>query len=215
MARVIDRRSAHLVDTTLSEIEGSQAPAVTQPRRQARLAFPGTPHGSWWVFIVSACAACGVLGAAVWMSTRLHPDPTMRNIALFVHLACLVLGFGAVLAADYFIVLWLARRATLAEAVHVTTRLHWPIWAGLLGLVISGTLLGPSLSAAMTQVKLVFVAVLILNGLQAAILSRRVKASTGTMGIRLLTWGAMTATLSQVCWWGSAWIGFWNAIHRH
>ncbi len=28
-------------------------------------------------------------------------DPTVRIAALFVHLACLVLGFGAVLVADY------------------------------------------------------------------------------------------------------------------
>jgi hypothetical protein len=216
MASAIDdRRPAHPVDTALSGLEQHHARAVATARHRATPASRRTPHGSWWVFAVIACAMCAALGAAIWLSTRLQPDPALRNVALFVHLASAILGFGAVLAADYFLALWLARRGTLAEAIQVTARLHWPIWGGLLGLVLSGTLLAPDLAATMTRMKLAFVVIVILNGLQAAALHRRVKAATETLGIRLLAWGTMTATLSQVCWWGAVWIGFWNALHSH
>ena len=63
----------------------------------------------------------------------------------------------------------------------------------------------------MTRAKLALVMVLILNGLQAMILSKRMEASTDALSLRLLAWGAVTAAISQGCWWGAMWIGFWTA----
>jgi hypothetical protein len=154
-----------------------------------------------------------VLGVAIWLSARLNPDPALHNVALFIHLASLVLGFGAVLVGDYFIVLWLARRATLAEVTYGIAWLHLPIWLGLTGLVLSGVLLEPDLTTGMTQVKLALVVVLTLNGLQAMIFSKRMEASAGALSVRLLAWGAVTTAVSQACWWGSVWIGFWTTTH--
>jgi len=168
-------------------------------------------NGSWLGFAAAACAASAVLALAIWVSAHVHPDPVLRNVALFVHLASLVLGFGAVLVADYFIILWVIRRFTFAEAIGGVARLQMPIWIGLLGLVLSGVLLNPDLAGGMTRVKLVFIALLTLNGLQATILGRRMEASAGELSVQLLIWGAVTTTVSQVCWWGSVWIGFWNA----
>jgi hypothetical protein len=186
------------------------------PARVLRL-FPAEParpislHDSWWVFAAVAFAAYAVLGVAIWMSAHLHPDQTLHNVALFIHLASLVVGFGAVLVADYFVLLWLLRRCSFADAIHSAARLHVPIWVGVTGLVFSGVLLQPDLGAATTQLKLAFVAVLTLNGLHAMVLSKRVEAAAGVLSMRLLTWGTATTTVSQVCWWGSVVIGFLTA----
>jgi len=172
-----------------------------------------TLYNSWWIFAVVAGAVCAVFGVAVWMSGHLHPDVALHNLALFAHLASLVLGFGAVLVADYFIILWMLRRSTFTEAIYGAARLQLLVWTGLIGLVASGVLLEPNLSAGMTRAKLAFVVVLTLNGLQATILGKRMETSVGALSLRLLIWGAATTTVSQLCWWGSAWIGFWTATY--
>ncbi|MGH2943869.1 MAG: hypothetical protein ACRDLN_13955 [Solirubrobacteraceae bacterium] len=186
------------------------------PARVSRLlpAEPARPislHDSWWAFAAVAFAVYAVLAVGIWMSAHLHPDRTLHNVALFAHLASLVVGFGAVLVADYFVLLWLLRRCTFAEAIHSAARLHVPIWIGLTGLVFSGFLLQPDLSAGTTRAKLAFVAILTLNGLHAMVLSTRVEAAAGVLSMRLLTWGAATTTVSQACWWGSVVIGFLTA----
>jgi hypothetical protein len=217
MADETARTRDRAVEAALSAVELRRT-----PKRSARVlrlfpiepARPMTLHNSWWVFAAVAFGACGVLAGAIWMSLHLHADPTLRTVALFVHLGSLILGFGAVLVADYFVVLWLVRRSTFAEAVFGAARLHLPIWIGLIGLVASGMLLEPDLAAGLTRAKLVLVAVLTLNGLQTMILGRRMEASAGALSMRLLTWGAVTTTVSQVSWWGAVWIGFWTANHN-
>ncbi|RDI50627.1 hypothetical protein [Nocardia mexicana] len=162
------------------------------------------PRG--WAAPIGAAAIAG-LALAVWASTRLQVGPATREAALFVHLVSLVLGMGAVLVADYLALLWLARRTTLAELVRGMRRLHLPIWLGMSGLVASGTFLAPDLAAGATRIKLVLVLALIVNGLQAAALGRRMAAEPAP-GRRLLLRGAASALVSQACWWGSVWIGF-------
>jgi hypothetical protein len=217
MADDTARRQEPVIDDIYTRIESRQPSKISgrllrMPR--VRLNRPLTLYGSWWVFAVTACAAWAVLGLVIWISTHLHPNHALYIGALFVHLASLVLGFGAVLVADYFVLLWLARRCPLAETVNVARRLHLPIWMGVIGLVLSGMLLEPNLAATTTRVKLALVAVLTLNGLQAFVLSKRMEVSASALSMRLLAWGAATTTVSQVCWWGSVWIGFWSATHR-
>ncbi|MFI5760468.1 hypothetical protein ACIA8F_05935 [Streptomyces sp. NPDC051563] len=136
-------------------------------------------------------------------------DPALHTAALFAHLASLVVGFGAVLAADYYGLLWATRRCTLAEVVGATSRLHIPIWAGLGGLIVSGMMLEPDLKSPLTLAKLGLVALLTLNGLQAGLLGHRLSAAPAATP-RLLLWGGATAVVSQLCWWGAVTIGFLN-----
>ncbi|MFF3059917.1 hypothetical protein [Streptomyces sp. NPDC057909] len=154
-----------------------------------------------------------MLAACAWISLHLHADPALHTAALFVHLASLVLGFGAVLVADYHGLLWISGRCTLNDALGSTTRLHVPIWTGLAGLVVSGVMLHPDLTSALTRTKLALVLVLTLNGLQAGLLNRRTaqRASSTPLTPRLLAWGAATALVSQICWWGAVVIGFRNS----
>jgi hypothetical protein len=139
-------------------------------------------------------------------------DAALHTAALFVHLASLVLGFGAVLVADYFALLCLTGRYTLRDALNGTARLHVPIWTGLVGLVASGMMLHPDLGSTLTRIKLGLVLVLTLNGLQAGLLNRRMTRKAATpLAYPFLAWGAATAVVSQVCWWGAVLIGFLNS----
>jgi hypothetical protein len=161
-------------------------------------------------YLAAAAAAIIVLGAAIWLSTRLHPSPAVHSVALFAHLASLILGFGAIMVADYFFVLWVLRRTTFREAVANTSRLHVLVWTGLVGLVTSGVLLQPNLASGTTILKLGFVAALTLNGLQAMALGRRMSTLDGNPPVTLLLWGGLTSAISQICWWGAIIIGFLN-----
>ncbi|MET9736195.1 hypothetical protein ABZZ79_37915 [Streptomyces sp. NPDC006458] len=152
-----------------------------------------------------------VLTAALWCSLHVQTDAKMHTAALFVHLASLVLGFGAVLSADYYGLLWAAGRCTLAEVLGATSRLHVPIWVGLGGLVLSGLMLHPDMASPLTSTKLGLVAGLTLNGLQAGLLARRLEAATETVDPKLLVWGGATTLVSQACWWGAVVIGFLNS----
>jgi hypothetical protein len=168
---------------------------------------PGWPPRN---YLAAATAATALVGAAIWLSTLVHPSPALHDTALFAHLGFLILGFGAVLVADYFFALWLLGRTTFAEAITSTSRLHPLIWTGLVGLLVSGALLSPNLTSGITLVKLGFVAVLTLNGVQAMALSKRMSALDGAMPMRLLLWGGLTSAVSQICWWGAVLIGFLN-----
>ncbi|MFC7450424.1 hypothetical protein [Rhodococcus daqingensis] len=178
-------------------------------------AVPNRPHAlhdSWWIVSAAALVSAALMAAVLWISAHVDVDPILHTVALFVHLASLVLGFGAVLVADYLVVVWLSGRCTLAEAIGGAGRLHLPIWAGLAGLVASGALLEPNLASGLTRIKMVLVLVLTVNGLQALVLSRRITQQVSApLTRRLIVWGASTATISQVCWWGAVGIGFWNA----
>jgi hypothetical protein len=162
-------------------------------------------------FTLAAAAAISLLAAAIWLSSHVHPSPALHDIALFVHLCSLVLGFGAVLVGDYFFALWALRRSTFTEAVSSASRLHLLVWSGLVGLVLSGMLLEPNLHSGTTVLKLALVAVLTVNGLQATMLTERMKSISGTPPIPLLAWGAATTAISQLCWWGAIVIGFLNS----
>ncbi|MFD7256438.1 hypothetical protein [Streptomyces sp. NPDC059874] len=189
----------------------STADAASLDRR------PGQPSDllqlpQWCGPAAASVAVCAAWAVTTWVALHLRADATLHTVALFVHLASLVLGFGAVLAIDYFGALWLAGRKSLREVVDATAPLHLPVWAGLGGLVLSGAFLHPDLSSPLTCVKLCLVLLLSLNGVQASVLHRRLAALDGRPATRaLLLRGALTGTVSQVAWWGAVAIGFLNS----
>lgn len=162
-------------------------------------------------------ARCGIgllvsLGWAgsVWVAAHIEVDASLERVALFAHLACLVVGFGAVLALDWCGLQWLLGRRPLAEITRMATGLHQLIWIGLAGLVLSGILLGPQLGDVLTRVKLALVLVVALNGVQAQDLQGRLEeydAVPRHLLVRLMA----SAGLSQAGWWGCMVIGFLNS----
>ncbi|MFF4545656.1 hypothetical protein [Streptomyces sp. NPDC001435] len=186
--------------------ESSVSPQTTPAQRLGL-------YDAWWTVTAAGVAVCLGLTACAWISLHLRVDATLHSVALFVHLASLVLGFGAVLSADYSALLWLTGRCTLREALSSAHRLHVPIWTGLAGLVVSGAMLQPDLASSVTRVKLGLVLALTLNGLQAGLLTRRMarQREGAPLAPRVLARGTMTALVSQACWWGAVVIGFRNS----
>ncbi|MBP0450138.1 hypothetical protein J5Y04_11320 [Kitasatospora sp. RG8] len=162
----------------------------------------------------AAAAVCLLWAASAWTAGHLHADPALHTVALFLHLVALVVGLGAVLAIDYYGLLWLLGRRTLRQVVDFTTPLHVPVWGGLAGLVLSGVMLEPDLSSGLTQVKLGLVLLIALNGVYASTLHRRLTAyGDRRPPAPLLTRGAASALVSQAGWWGAVLIGFYNTRH--
>lgn len=173
-----------------------EAPRASRPRRRTTLG----------VGVVTA----GVSGA-VWWSTTLSPSALTHDLALFCHLACLVVGFGAVLAVDWVGLLWTLRRRSLTQVLEVAGHLHVPIWGGYAGLVVSGAFLEPDLGSPLTLLKLAMVVVVGWNGVLAARLLERLNQGDGvvTRGTRALAGGSVV--VSQAGWWVATAIGYANA----
>lgn len=155
-----------------------------------------------------------VIGWAVMFLAvpHLHTGTGIRPFALFLHLAALVFGFGAVLSLDWFGLMWILGRQDLMGLVRAAQVAHTPIWLGLAGLTLSGVLLAPDTSAPLTVVKLLAVLVVALNGLCAAKVQDRLLALAGrTPPRRLLLAAVVVATISQAGWWLATAVGFLNA----
>jgi hypothetical protein len=143
---------------------------------------------------------------------HVHIGADLRQVALFAHLAALVLGFGAVLTLDRVGLMWMLRRQTLTTLARVAQVVHTPIWLGLAGLTLSGVLLAPNTGAPLTVVKLLAVLVVALNGLAAAKVQERLLARDGaTPSRRLLATSVLIASISQAGWWTATIVGFLNA----
>ncbi|MGW4893816.1 hypothetical protein ACWEQL_16345 [Kitasatospora sp. NPDC004240] len=165
--------------------------------------------------IVATTLAVSLIWAtSTWTAGQLHVGPAVHTVALFIHLAALVVGFGAVLTIDYLGLLWMLGRRTLRQVVDFTAPLHVPVWGGLAGLTLSGVMLEPQLSSGLTQVKLGLVLLIALNGLYATTLHRRLEEyGDERPPAALLARGGASALVSQAGWWGAVLIGFYNTQH--
>lgn len=159
----------------------------------------------------AALAAVGVVvcwAIVVWTAPRLQVSPQLHDLVLFGHLAALLLGFGAVLVAEWFGLLWLLRRRPLASVLHVAAGTHLPIWLGLAGLGVTGVLLAPSELGTATTVKLGMVLVVALNGLYVRRTQQRLATSGSTVARSVLVRASVSAFVSQGSWWTAIAIGF-------
>ncbi|MDT0452317.1 hypothetical protein [Streptomyces hesseae] len=170
--------------------------------------------------LISAAATgvCAVWAAAVWAAVHLRADPLLHDVALFVHLACLIVGFGAVLTVDWLGLLWLLGKRPLPDVLRTADAVHVPIWLGLAGLVGSGVLLHPDPGAPLTRIKLGLVLLVALNGLHARTLQPRLTAlvagarsPSGVSRRALVARCAAGVLVSQLGWWGAIVIGFLNS----
>ena len=173
---------------------------------QSRSPLPG------WAPVGLAALMAVALGGALWTAGHLRPDPLLADVALFAHLASLVLGFGAVLAVDWVALLWLLRQRTLDDVVRTAGNAHLPIWLGYAGLVASGVLLEPDLDSTATRVKLLLVLAIGWNGIWAMVLHHRLeRVGDAGPGRSLMRVAGAAAAVSQLGWWGAMLVGFLNA----
>jgi hypothetical protein len=148
---------------------------------------------------------------AILVASHVTLSPGARMVALFCHLTCLVVGFGAVLTVDWFSLRWLLRREPLGTVLTAARGAHLLIWLGLVGLLASGAALGPDTSSGLVWVKLLAVLVVGLNGLFLGRVRDRLVAVQGRPPWAALLPGVAAATISQVAWWTATLVGFWNA----
>ncbi|MEU1587321.1 hypothetical protein [Micromonospora sp. NPDC005710] len=148
---------------------------------------------------------------AILVAGHVTLSPGARMVALFCHLTCLVVGFGAVLTVDWFSLRWLLRREPLGTVLTAARGAHLLIWLGLVGLLVSGAALGPDTSSGLVWVKLLAVLVVGVNGLFLGRVRDRLVAVQGRPPWSALLPGVAAATISQLAWWTATIVGFWNA----
>ncbi|MEU7652181.1 hypothetical protein AB0C42_03660 [Micromonospora taraxaci] len=148
---------------------------------------------------------------AILLAPHLSLSPGWRMVALFCHLTCLVVGFGAVLTVDWISLRWLLRRESLGNVLTAARGVHLLIWLGLVGLLVSGAALGPDTSSGLVWVKLLAVLAVGVNGLFLGRVRDRLTAVDGPPPWAALLAGVVAATVSQVGWWTATLIGFWSA----
>lgn len=165
---------------------------------------------------VAYLAVAVAWAASVWVSTLLAPPSWLHGLALFVHLASLVVGLGAVLMVEWYALLWMTEWRSPRDLRQVDVTLRLPIWAGLIGLLASGALLQPDLGAPLTIVKLGAVLVVSLNGVAItqwtaylARFPRRMRFASLPRKARLRF--VASAIVSQIAWWTAVVIGMLNS----
>lgn len=161
------------------------------------------------------CAA--VVGAAVFPLD----EPEVARAALFIHLMSMAVGFGAVILVDVYGLLWLFGFRSLSEVVALATVAHTVIGLGVGGLLASGIALQPDLATPLARFKMILVLVLMLNGVAAQRMLRRMRKTLppDTRGASI-PWAHFqrvlgAAMISQSTWWGSIAIGFITNVNRH
>lgn len=177
-------------------------PVGTAPTRPGRAAL-----------VVSAAAITAVWIAVTLAAPHLRVSTSVRDVALFIHLAGVVLGFGAVLTVDWFGLLWALRLRPMTALLQVAGGVHIPIWVGLATLMGSGLLLHPDTSVIRVKVKLVAVLVVAVNGLLAGRLHGRMsRVDRDQPSTTLLMAGGVLTLISQAGWWTATLIGFLSAL---
>lgn len=144
----------------------------------------------------------------IFLSTLINPPHWLQQVALFVHLISLVVGFGSVLAVDWYGLLSLSRRVTIGDVLLTAERLIPLTWIGLTGLAASGVLLKPDLSSWLVVVKLCCVLGVGVVGVLALATSRLMERQMPTPARSLIHRGMVLAGASQCFWWTAVVIGF-------
>lgn len=137
-------------------------------------------------------------------------------IFLFIHLASLLVGFGAVIVIDTFGLLWMLGKKTLVDVNKVANVTQVLIWIGWTGLVLSGSglLYNKGFIDNLTWIKLFLVAMVGVNGVFLHTIKKQMdKLGAITELPRPLFFKiSLASTISQIGWWGAILIGF---VHRH
>jgi hypothetical protein len=148
------------------------------------------------------------IGGLIFLSTVVNPPHWLQVVALFVHLISLVVGFGSVLAVDWYGLLSLTRRVTIGDVLLTAERMTPLIWIGLTGLTISGALLKPDLDSWLVVVKLGCVLGVAIVGVLALSTSRLMERQMPAPARSLIRRGMVLAGASQTFWWTAVVIGF-------
>ncbi|WAH95993.1 hypothetical protein [Arthrobacter sp. MMS18-M83] len=176
-----------------------------QPGRRKALVLSGVCTVAWAASVsAGALVDCG---------------PDLHRAGLACHIIALVLSFGAILVVDWVGFLWLMGKRDIHDTRRLETAAQPLIWGGLAVLLVSGALIKPDITSPVTQVKLLCVLVLMLNGIALAPAMRRLHAlPVGThfksVALRLRARLLVALCISQGCWWTAVLVGLLNSTLR-
>jgi hypothetical protein len=171
--------------------------------RTARLVGPVAPSEARLLGVVIV-----TIVGLIFLSTLVDPPHWLQIVALFIHLISLVVGFGSVLAVDWYGLLSLSRRVTIGDVLLTAERMTPLIWIGLTGLTMSGALLQPDLKSWFVVVKLCCVLGVGIVGVLALSTSRLMERQMPAPSRALVHRGMVLAGASQTFWWTAVVIGF-------
>ena len=159
------------------------------------------------------------LSGSLALGAALTPPVWLHLLALFVHLASIIIGLGAVVLLEFMGVLWIRRRAELGDLRRIERPVTTFAWLGIAGLLGSGVFLHPNLGDPLTIVKMGAVLVVAMNGVALT----RLTAELGRLPARtpftalppsIKLWCAWSAVVSQAAWWTAVWVGMLNTAGR-
>ncbi len=153
--------------------------------------------------------------AMIIISTQIEAPPWLRSIALFGHLVSLLIGFGSVLAIDWYGLLYLFRVVPMRSVLLQAHRMTPLIWLGLLGLTVTGGLLEPDLESSLVVLKMCAVLGVALVGVLALGSKRAMLRLDPALPRSLMLRGMVLTAASQSFWWTAVVIGFLTHQARH
>lgn len=159
-------------------------------------------------------AASTIIGVII-ISTRIDPPPWLSTVALFGHLVSLLVGFGSVLAVDWYGLLFLFHLVSMRTVLLQAHRLTPLIWLGLLGLTVSGGLLEPDLESSLVLLKLGAVLGVAAVGVLALGTKRMMLRLDPALPRSLMLRGMVLTAASQSFWWTAVVVGFLTHQSRH
>ncbi|MBA3679222.1 hypothetical protein H0W80_03490 [Candidatus Saccharibacteria bacterium] len=112
---------------------------------------------------------------------------------------------------DFYGLLWAFGKKTKSQMIDVSGVAQKLIWAGLAGLILTGIVLRPDITNPLVRIKMLFVLIIIYNGLnlhyvRKAMMQQKVQKFSG-LSKKLAIWSLLSITLSQVAWLGAMILG--------
>jgi transposase-like protein len=167
----------------------------------------------------ASVAVVGILALSVLLSGLITPSSSIYRAGVVLHVLSLVVGFGAVVLVDWHGLLWIAGRRTLHESRRLAETAGPLIWAAIVGLLASATMLEPDLGSPLTWIKIGAVLLIVLNGVAVNSLSQALSAQPPGQMLRDLSAQLRrrlmaSAVSSQAGWWIAITIGLITDMHR-
>lgn len=196
-------RNARADEVTLElDAGGAGEPEADRPRRAGALLNAAETR-----LLISALT---LVTGAIAASTVVTVPVSIKPVVVLAHIAFTVVGLGAVLSLDWYGLLVAIGWLTVGDVLVHERRISPMIWIGVAGLVVSGSLLSPTITHTLTAIKLIAVLGTVTVGVLTLGLTRRMQATlprVRPLHFRLLI---VLGVISQVCWWTAVVIGFVN-----
>lgn len=135
-----------------------------------------SPHPGRRKTVVLGGACTAAWAGSVSAGALVDCGPDLHRVGLACQIIALVLSFGAILVVDWVGFLWLVGKRDIHDTRRLKAAAQPLIWGGLVVLLVSGAMIRPDITGHVTQVKLLCVLVLMLNGIAMAPIMRRLHA---------------------------------------